>query len=344
MIKINRDTSFWKALEDSHYSNLIAKPYNIQDKIDQFINGARGKGLYHELRLYRRLKNNLKDILLGHPSKIEEHISFIQECLDGIKHRIICGYKMESWSSEYNRIIANLNDIFDYDKFARNYMGYGAYALVKKLNVNTCPYCNRQHTVIFHTSEGKTRAKLDHWLDKASYPYLSLSLYNLIPCCTVCNSDLKNITKFNFTSHIHPYLEGFENSFVFKTNITAADYKVGGLNSFELDLHPSVRVDESDPYIIRVRNNIRTFCLTELYNCHKEVAGKVIEYIDETSEEHVDGLLTLKSKSGIPLFKSREDVLKRAFGIMHSKHFEKEAFSKLKRDISYEQGLPIQLI
>src|SRR5690606_32118753 len=43
--------------------------------------------------------------------------------------------------------------------------------------------------------EKKNHFTLDHLLPQSEYPYLSLSLFNLVPSCYSCNSKLKNDKK-----------------------------------------------------------------------------------------------------------------------------------------------------
>ena len=58
--------------------------------------------------------------------------------------------------------------------------------LVDKLNIKTCPYCNRQFIYTFN-GRAPERPELDHFYPKANYPLFCLSFYNLIPACHSCN-------------------------------------------------------------------------------------------------------------------------------------------------------------
>ena len=60
---------------------------------------------------------------------------------------------------------------------------YGA-ELVRKLELSVCPYCNQN---IISSTGKKIVAQFDHFYSKSKYPIFALSLYNLIPCCAVCN-------------------------------------------------------------------------------------------------------------------------------------------------------------
>ena len=79
-------------------------------------------------------------------------------------------------------------DIFDYTNFRGS---EAAYWFGKNINSNVCPYCNREHTFTYRTKDEQPKLlyDLDHFFDKANYPYLSLSFY--YDCfgytlCTLC--------------------------------------------------------------------------------------------------------------------------------------------------------------
>ena len=89
-----------------------------------------------------------------------------------------------------------------------------AYSLVEKLKLEVCPYCNKEYIPITKTNN-RFRAEIDHFFPKATYPYLSCSLFNLIPSCLVCNHHKNEIyNKYNHQGNIqltiYPYTEGFE--------------------------------------------------------------------------------------------------------------------------------------
>ena len=70
-----------------------------------------------------------------------------------------------------------------YEKLKRKAEFYAA------LDVKVCPYCNR--CLIEPINDGADKktvvGELDHFYCKSKYPYLAVSLYNLIPSCGICN-------------------------------------------------------------------------------------------------------------------------------------------------------------
>ncbi len=69
---------------------------------------------------------------------------------------------------------------------------------IKKLDVLICPYCNINDFSLPNVNEYKSSFQLDHFLAKDTYPFFALSIYNLVPCCGVCNQiKSKNEFKIN---------------------------------------------------------------------------------------------------------------------------------------------------
>ena len=114
---------------------------------------------------------------------------------------------------------------FGYKEFRENKNGYW---FAENLNVKVCPYCNREYTFRFPIYKAKKQTNklkfvtdkkilfdFDHYLAKEKYPYLSLSFFNLIPSCSICNSRFKHSIEFDYENYIYPYEESFENEITF---------------------------------------------------------------------------------------------------------------------------------
>ncbi|MDD1150244.1 hypothetical protein M5G25_18315 [Pseudomonas sp. TNT2022 ID357] len=98
--------------------------------------------------------------------------------------------------------------IFDYGRFAaKSTKNWNAYSLCSNSNYRLCPYCQQSLAVTIYrdSKSGALRPTLDHFYPKHKYPYLALSLYNLIPSCHPCNSSLKGQKDFYKKEHLHPY-------------------------------------------------------------------------------------------------------------------------------------------
>lgn len=81
-------------------------------------------------------------------------------------------------------------DAFDYAGYRKSVL----VDLAKWIDIKTCPYCNSHYTLYLGFKKdqkhpkGLTKFQFDHFLNKGDAPFLSMSLYNLIPSCAVCNS------------------------------------------------------------------------------------------------------------------------------------------------------------
>ena len=93
-----------------------------------------------------------------------------------------------------------------YGNFMEYKEGLHGYWLVKKLDIKTCPYCNRNYTFVLNRGL-KARPEYDHFYPKADYPFLALSFYNLIPSCPSCNH-LKKGKQID----LNPYLIDSQNN------------------------------------------------------------------------------------------------------------------------------------
>jgi len=154
--------------------------------------------------------------------------------------------------TERNNVNENLKMIFNYEKFGEgmklkkktinNVQCYtwancadtwSAWHFIKHLNVRSCCYCNAE--TIFSLllnqpypgveekrSNSKTkkgdykRSALDHYIGHSEYPAFGLSLYNLVPACTRCNTNIRGAKVLDYQSNIRPYEESFDDFFRFK--------------------------------------------------------------------------------------------------------------------------------
>ena len=103
--------------------------------------------------------------------------------------------------------------------------GYKAYrgdvliTLAKWLNIKSCPYCNSQYTLFIDKRingqypKGVAKFQFDHFFNKADAPFLSMSLYNLIPSCASCN-----LAKHagDMSVELNPYVTDIASLFAFR--------------------------------------------------------------------------------------------------------------------------------
>ncbi|RRJ66973.1 hypothetical protein EHV15_31635 [Paenibacillus oralis] len=293
---------------------------------------------------YTYLRDYIDDILIGKPQRLDQIAKEIKGSY---------GVAFEDKSSRKTVLYRELLQIFNYNTFVTSYppAKWGAYQLVSKLNVKVCPYCNRQYTFMVISDDpaykGKTRARLDHFYDKATYPYLATSLYNLIPCCSICNSDLKGTEDFTIDTHLNPYVDEFGQYFKFGIDMvdksklepgvtSRIDYLFGKGEEFEI----VIRDKCTDPVLRqKVENNLQVFKIKELYNHHKDHVLDLIRKKVVYTESQIDELYSLYSGR---LFSSREDVIQMiTSNYVGHENLDKKVLAKITQDICEELELYI---
>ena len=188
--------------------------------------------------------------------------------------RYVSAHRWDMMRSPYSECVVLLNQIFSYDRFKRGkglvfnekrrtlrgkdskeltsgrFKGkrWSAMDYIQSLNVRYCSYCNAETVYAIEFEKDRNQVKsirsaLDHYFPQCSYPFLTISLGNLVPTCTRCNTDIKNDRELDYDSHLNPYMEDFHSAvrFVCEPNCLAAGLQLEDLTnveSFQLNLKP----------------------------------------------------------------------------------------------------------
>ena len=237
-----------------------------------------------------------------------------------------------------------VNSIIDYSLF-ENY----AYDIAKSLNVNTCPYCNRNYinTVIDKKGKQIIRPTFDHFFPQKLHPFLALSFYNLIPSCYFCNSSLKSSNPINIDTHIHPYKEGFDKDATFHILINNLNPKKSDPENYTLlfadNMNPLLPTDRYKKIFGGVRGtdapeegNINLFKLKDIYQSHLDIVGELVVKCDKLSSSYAKSLQPFFSSLGT----SREEFYQYYFGnYFNEKDFHRRPMAKLTKEV-VSQVLP----
>jgi hypothetical protein len=195
------------------------------------------------------------------------------------------------------------------------------------LLVSTCYYCNIDFINTYNTkSEKKNKFTLDHYFDKATYPYLALSLYNFVPSCYTCNSKLKGTIEFeNLSPSSIKYDFDKKVKFKIKLNESCKNLRVVTKDDIDVNLQENYTND--------FKNFIEKLYLNERYNVHKNIVFEMIE----KAELYPDSRLKeLQNLTGIPYQQIKKDIFNL---IDKDEDLSKKPFSKLIKDISEDLGL-----
>jgi hypothetical protein len=181
------------------YKSINTKDGNYKSKtsrLQELINNKRTVNPNDlDILVLRHIKNILKNIIISTPKGLEIIIKEFE--LKGYQDRIY-----NSNTNKTTKLGDEIRDLFNYKSFRSASRGIN---LGKVLNVKSCSTCNTQYTL---NTSSKALYHFDHYYPKSVYPYLSLSFYNLLPCCANCNMG-KSDKAFNLTDNIHPYEESF---------------------------------------------------------------------------------------------------------------------------------------
>jgi len=195
---------------------------------------------------------------------------------------------------------------------------------IKDLDITVCPYCNRNYIFNFEKSKSlEATAQLDHFFDKSSYPFFSVSIFNLVPSCQTCNQRKSKIQNDIY----HPFIESFNDDVKFRLKIKDSKFYYDK-DSLEIEIPRNID---------KVKSHIETFNIENLYNEHKDIALELIQKAQIYNESYIDELY---QKYEGTLFKNREDVLRHITGgYIEDKDINKRPLSKLIKDISEELDL-----
>lgn len=296
------EKKYWEIIEKR--TKIIKNFETRQDDIKE-CNPKLEEFLYNNNKF---CKERLKSIVLANK---EAMLNYIEKF----------NIKSDSKSFEKNKKL--IQSFFDYSRITRRNEFYD---ILNEINVSVCPYCNRQYTFTVKRNHTKIKPSLDHYYPKSIYPFLALSIWNLIPCCSSCN-----LAKSNKDTVDNPILYPYEEEFGEKINFDIQCSKESDFVKFIYGLEDSfeVIIDKNNLSLAQ-RNHIDFLHLIELYNGHKSYIQNIIKKNYINSEDYINTLY----KCYPQLFNTIDDVK----NLIYATTVEKENWvhyplSKLTRDI-----------
>ncbi|MGG3561967.1 HNH nuclease [Neobacillus rhizosphaerae] len=303
MIKININDNIKKIIETAHY-----KDTNKQVRAE--IEKVKGEKEYKKLMNYlydqsgNLIENKLQTLLIGNKEeiiKIIDAVGKIPKKKDDPFERLYLNFTGRIWSK----------------------------ALLDKLNVRVCPYCNRLYTFTLE-NEG-IRPQFDHYFPKSLFSYLSVSLYNLIPSCSICNSKKKNLNTYDKINDLYyPYDDEFSHDVVFQTSPINNDflYWTGVSNNFDIKL-----ISRDEKQNCKVKNIKEHLKIELLYKEHNDYIREIIRKVVIYNDSRIDELL----EQFPDLFGSKDEVINSIFmSYINKESWGNRPLSKVTHDI-YEE-------
>ena len=129
------------------------------------------------------------------------NVSSLRDMAIEVERKIF--YWKKNLPSDLVKANKELCKAFDYAWFegadAKGEKPWGGVSLMRTINrfARCCPYCNAESIYLINkrikrkTQSAFGKSSFDHFLPKSRYPFLSVSIYNLIPACDRCNSKFK---------------------------------------------------------------------------------------------------------------------------------------------------------
>lgn len=238
---------------------------NIENEIRAKLTGKIAALSHKDAIVARFIRIALHELLTADVTGLEKWVDYFDtKCSNRFKVKVGKNWK----ETDLGRAIIE----------AFNFSTYRTGVLVdvaKHLNVKTCPYCNMHYTLYANEPRKRKEKKLakfqfDHFFDKSSYPMLSMSFYNLIPSCGVCN---QGKSTGSLSLNYHPYYSDIHKHFHFELTDPLGPYTAKRINDeVEVELLPEVGVDVKsfDEYK-------KMFHLKALYSRHGDVVQEVYD-------------------------------------------------------------------
>ncbi|MCT7560790.1 hypothetical protein ACN2C0_00345 [Aliarcobacter butzleri] len=300
-----------KAIYHKNYRKLnILKhnSYNAQfsvfifhDKIINNINSMLNSNLKTKL-----LELNWYEVLIG---SIED----IRKLIRDNKFLIINTLYKET-NTHFKDYKKNFENLYNNELSGKDELKKQFFNLFEDLNV--CPYCNRNFVNPIYkekaVEEGKDYKKwspdIEHFFPKSIYPFLSLSISNLLPSCTFCNK-----IKHDIDTYKHNCLSPYE--------IKNSDFRF----DFTLNINQVKEVK-----LICKNKDCKNSEILHLESLYNEVHSKYINDIFENDLKY-----TQRNKDFLDKFKilTEEDYKKVFRNYYKEEDFNKQPLSKMTKDL-----------
>lgn len=213
-------TDIVNIIKKKEYKRLItleSKKYSNQFSVFIFYKAIKKSiNQIGNLTIRRKLQQlDLFKVLVGDILEIRELIKN--------NNKILVNSKLHNFSN-YKDIFEKLykNQLSEKDEFKKDFFNLFE-------DINVCPYCNRNfiNPIYKNSSLGGDNKKqspdIEHFFPKSLYPFLSLSISNLLPSCAFCNKIKSDVDTYKHNC-LSPY-EVKEDDFIFDFELEDSNVK-----------------------------------------------------------------------------------------------------------------------
>ena len=270
-------------------------------------------------RQLRYFKNNFDDVILADETGMSNIIFYYQTEIKGQRTYV---------RNIFGKLMTDLYETFKKYKDSKSGISY-SHKFFNLLDIRTCPYCNRQYTFTLDEKKAKTSPEYDHFYDKADYPMLAVSFYNLVPSCHTCNhikGQKKDVT-------VNPYFRKLESEFVLTDGkggkLTKAEILKNGGGELEL-----LKPDGTESLVDQ--GNIETFGLKGLYGMHSDYVKDIVEKVAAYDVNVQNALVNaFQGPARLP-----QNVYDFVWGkYLEKTEYERRPLSKLTKEILEQMGI-----
>jgi len=260
-----------------------------------------------------------------------------------LKETVLCGPKI---CYDHNQKLMNKFEISLGDKkiieLIKKVLEYKIFTgqsskIANQLEVNTCPYCNRIYTHIIFDNDNKKvlGPNFDHFYPQSLHPFLGMSFYNLIPSCYYCNANLKLDRVIKPDTHLHPFIQGFDNDYFFHAKLDLVTKRKRDPENYTLTLQKKTSISDEKLRRIKGNNknegNLNLFKLEEVYNVHRDIVGEIWVKCDKYSSKYSQPLINMFGKS---LHTDKAEFYQFYFGnYLNKRDFNRRPLAKLTYDL-----------
>lgn len=332
MLRIELESKAQQALELQHLNALKFKPYNILNNLKILLTDPI---FITEKNVTRYLIQNLDDIIIGKASTL----SRIKAEWD----ILIAGLANNHSFIQYIDFLQK--NIFSYSRFSRfKKTKYCAHSLATSIGMKTCPYCNRAYIVSWNKVNSAARCQFDHFISKSRYPIFAVSLYNIVPSCSICNTVEKHNAQFNFDDNINPWFLCGDEIFRFKLVQDNGEeiedptfwYGVDVESRLKITISPQEGVSVDSSEYRAFLENARVFRIIEYYGHHLDYAVDIVRKGHLYPLNYLQQLQNLMLQKNVTLIGAKELY----YGsYLFSADFHRRTLNKLTKDILVQFGL-----
>ncbi|AKF24660.1 hypothetical protein YH65_04120 [Sulfurovum lithotrophicum] len=270
---------------------IFLELYNQNNDLEQFINA-----IFNPITNIRESRERLKEILLINPDLLQNKIALIDAYPNPKPNHILKKIFDYTRDREYKKSLKGISPRF------------------KEVDFRVCIYCNRNFISNFHTKKVKRATfTLDHFYQKDKYPIFALSLYNLVPSCAVCNTNIKG------TRDVEQYMNPYSSGYNFENEV-----------HFKLMPNYKVKLVTSNPLCYKY---VKDFYHNEVYETHTLEVKEFVKKREVFTDDMITKLsrITKHSESRVKAF---------LFGnVLYKKNLDSESLGKLKIDLANELGI-----